>query len=239
LKRCPRCQTIKQRDEFGRNRGTRNGLQSYCRSCMGVASRINRAKKVDEYRARERERYRIWRSANPEAVRRRQRKHMIRQHGGIPPGGVGPCEVCGTVEKLNVDHDHDCCPSKDTSCGNCFRGYLCTRCNHMLGHAYNNPARLRAAADYLERPRNSSDVDRLKKIGLADLLCPTTALEDSRTENRVMPSDPPELCGKRRGGNRSTLFCEKSLNVNHREHAARGVDGRWIFWLDAALRGGG
>ena len=49
-----------------------------------------------------------------------------------------------------VDHDHACCPG-DTSCGKCIRGLLCSKCNSMLGLGDDDPATLRAGADYLER----------------------------------------------------------------------------------------
>jgi hypothetical protein len=42
------------------------------------------------------------------------------------------CFVCGSKEKLCMDHDHDCCPSQ-ISCGKCIRGVLCW--NHNLGEA--------------------------------------------------------------------------------------------------------
>jgi hypothetical protein len=72
-------------------------------------------------------------------------------------GGV--CAICkqpethrhrgtGVVVSLAVDHDHRCCPGR-RSCGNCVRGLLCDRCN--LGRWPDDPALLRAAADYFER----------------------------------------------------------------------------------------
>lgn len=55
------------------------------------------------------------------------------------------CAICrGKPRKhsLSVDHDH--------KTGE-IRGLLCSRCNHrLLGSANDDPARLRAAADYLE-----------------------------------------------------------------------------------------
>lgn len=56
-------------------------------------------------------------------------------------GGV--CYNCrrakGTERKrLSVDHDHACC-NKDTSCGKCVRGLLCTPCNKYLGYIRDNP----------------------------------------------------------------------------------------------------
>jgi hypothetical protein len=49
---------------------------------------------------------------------------------------------------LAIDHDHRCCPGS-YSCGGCFRGFLCLRCNLMVGHGADDPARLRAGARYL------------------------------------------------------------------------------------------
>jgi hypothetical protein len=51
---------------------------------------------------------------------------------------------------LNIDHDHRCCPDVG-SCGECLRGLLCHGCNMGLGHLGDDPVRLRAAADYLDR----------------------------------------------------------------------------------------
>lgn len=62
----------------------------------------------------------------------------------------GLCAICGrppVVNKrggLHVDHDHS---------AKKFRALLCNNCNLMLGHAKDDPARLRAAADYLEKHR--------------------------------------------------------------------------------------
>ncbi len=55
------------------------------------------------------------------------------------------CEVCGNLprrETLNYEHSHQ--TGK-------FRGWVCETCNSTLGHAKDNPQRLRALADYVER----------------------------------------------------------------------------------------
>ncbi len=69
-----------------------------------------------------------------------------------PTKGTG-VDGCGLV----IDHDHGCCPrpkGKDNfvrTCGGCIRGLICPGCNVAAGMAGDDPARLRAIADYLER----------------------------------------------------------------------------------------
>jgi hypothetical protein len=66
----------------------------------------------------------------------------------------GGCAACGSMETGGkgwvVDHDHRCCPGEQ-SCVKCRRGILCTYCNSALGYAKDDPARLRAMANYLDR----------------------------------------------------------------------------------------
>lgn len=38
--------------------------------------------------------------------------------------------ACDEVSKLQVDHDHSCCPGQ-YSCGKCIRGMLCRNCNRL------------------------------------------------------------------------------------------------------------
>lgn len=65
-------------------------------------------------------------------------------------GGV--CATCKQPQagsrRLAVDHCH---------MTGAVRGLLCTRCNYALGQARDNPALLRAMANYLERGRPVTD----------------------------------------------------------------------------------
>lgn len=61
----------------------------------------------------------------------------------------GFCDSCGISEPGGRDEwclDHDEKFKK-------FRGILCNGCNSAIGHASDNPERLKAAAVYLEKQR--------------------------------------------------------------------------------------
>ena len=114
---------------------------------------------------------RTWRQAHPEAHRAHNKawreKHpnyhrdygrMLRQTApdyaiihryGVEAPGVkaragGKCDICGVPDgpQSGIDHDHR---------NKRIRGWLCLNCNHGIGKFADDPARLRAAAAYLER----------------------------------------------------------------------------------------
>lgn len=61
------------------------------------------------------------------------------------------CAVCGSLERLCIDHDHGCCHGERArSCGKCVRGYLCYRCNTAEG-SLRTSERAFALAEYLLR----------------------------------------------------------------------------------------
>lgn len=72
----------------------------------------------------------------------------ILQHQG------GACAVCrktepgGSTGTWHVDHDHACCPGRN-SCGECVRGLLCARCNQQVLPIVESDL-LEAALAYLE-----------------------------------------------------------------------------------------
>jgi hypothetical protein len=75
-----------------------------------------------------------------------QYQAMIVRQGGL-------CALCGGPpgrRQLAVDHDHACCPDRD-SCGKCLRELLCDRCNPLLGYAHDDIAVLEAAIAYLKK----------------------------------------------------------------------------------------
>lgn len=63
------------------------------------------------------------------------------------------CAVCGSFDRLCVDHDHSCCPSTAKSCGKCIRGALCNYCNLSEGFMKGNVENIRKLADYVENAK--------------------------------------------------------------------------------------
>lgn len=70
----------------------------------------------------------------------------------FPTGQIGICPICLQEENLFRDHDHECCDTKfKYSCGQCFRGYICGRCNRAIAQFQDDPERLQRARNYLIR----------------------------------------------------------------------------------------
>jgi hypothetical protein len=64
--------------------------------------------------------------------------------------GLVACEIC--ITPFGYERATRPCWDHDHTTGQ-FRGWLCHRCNVSLGLMADDPVRLRAAADYLERHR--------------------------------------------------------------------------------------
>jgi hypothetical protein len=97
---------------------------------------------------------------------------MLKYFYGLTPSeyikmSKNGCNICGdkgTVQTLNIDHDHKCCAGK-RSCGECVRGVLCSRCNTVL--AYFDKASIRDNHPYLDRINTyvARYEQRRKKLG--------------------------------------------------------------------------
>jgi len=83
-----------------------------------------------------------WRRKNPDKAADCNRK----ARGGIPESTTHPkphkCESCGKVKKLHWDHDH--------STG-LFRGWLCHRCNVLVGFLEKDPVSVLMAKEYMSK----------------------------------------------------------------------------------------
>lgn len=106
----------------------------------------------DYYTKEQRREYeRAWRYQKKFGIDKGRDAILLEEQGGV-------CAICkgneshecvsGNVKALAVDHDH--------ATGK-FRGFLCTRCNRGLGYMQDDPALLRAGADYIEKHRQAPD----------------------------------------------------------------------------------
>ena len=143
-KHCPRCSNIKPIDQFGKRP---NGKpKGYCRECEAAYQRNHAASEGG--REQHRQARAKWNEGNHGyfleyryGITRDDYDRMLEEQGG-------GCAICGTSSPggrdkvFAVDHCHD---------SNEVRGILCPPCNRGLGQFNDDPARLRAAAEYLER----------------------------------------------------------------------------------------
>ncbi len=70
----------------------------------------------------------------------RMKQQQIRRHGFCVVEN-SQCAICESKKRLHVDHDHKTEKARDILCG---------KCNAGLGYFDDSPARLRAAATYLD-----------------------------------------------------------------------------------------
>lgn len=116
-------------------------LHTYCKACCRVRAKRAYERADKTMRARL---HREWVRANREHVR----NYKIATALGVTVAEVaairalGKCAICGTTEKLRVDHCH---------ASGSLRGLLCDSCNKGLGFFKDDPKRLRAALRYLKR----------------------------------------------------------------------------------------
>lgn len=101
---------------------------------------------------------RAWKAANPDkvAAQRERARHRIRAHLDLKKhrldlaeqefvaGSKRPeaCEACGRTERIMFDHCHQ---------RGHFRGWICGRCNSVLGFVEDDPRLLLKLAAYLKR----------------------------------------------------------------------------------------
>lgn len=149
---CSRCGEEKAETEFYEYTDTR-----------GVKRRMRKCKKCHVAVARE------WHKRNPYKKRmadsRYARRHLRRRRAknrglteeeldALEAAHAGRCAICAADvgAALRIDHDH---------ATGLIRGMLCNGCNVGLGAFGDDPARLRAAAEYLEEQdagANASDI---------------------------------------------------------------------------------
>jgi len=136
---CKDCGKRRSRDAFYADRKREGALHTYCKACCKRRAKeaYARSDKVERNRV-----HREWVRANREHIR----AYKTAQTHGISLDEVkkllarGCCDICGSTEKLCVDHCHR---------EGHLRGLLCAACNKGLGFFRDDPALLQKAARYL------------------------------------------------------------------------------------------
>lgn len=170
MKLCVKCQTEFELDRFHKNRLTRDGHSSYCKSCAREKVREwtkkNPGKRrelasayASKHKAELEKRRKERASANPEHTKELRRKHArkcrLKGRGLTDESLMAKlenqgfvCALCETgidLKTAAIDHCHETGKTRDL---------LCRRCNMSLGHLESNAFYVRAFA-YIERHRSA------------------------------------------------------------------------------------
>lgn len=127
MKRCPRCGETKPKQQFARNRSTRDGLGSYCLPC-----------------------HRVIVSENKQRLHGGQRNYLFKyrycidrfEFERLVADQDGKCAICRKRPAKHVDHCHE---------SGKVRQILCFYCNRGLGKFKDSPARMERAIEYLSK----------------------------------------------------------------------------------------
>ncbi len=134
MKKCIGCKQRKSPDEFQKESGNRDGRRGRCKDCVKVLRKSPAM------------RFKISLRASSQKSRRLGYAGCTATENEIRNAFTGFCEICGVREdecfqNLHMDHCHETGE---------FRGWLCYRCNNLLGRAADSISILRIAAEYLE-----------------------------------------------------------------------------------------
>lgn len=134
--KCPKCDTIKLLEEFSRNRRTKNGRNSWCKSCIRPA--------IKDWGRRNRPNLRNTLIKSRYGIDQLEYNAMFTEQKGC-------CAICkkhqSTLGKtLSIDHCHATLV---------VRGLLCGNCNRALGYLQDSSELLTAAIAYLSKHRGS------------------------------------------------------------------------------------
>jgi hypothetical protein len=136
---CPDCDRVLPLTDFVRTVRTSNGFHAYCKPCHNKRSRVSRDKAGGS---------RTYHLSRRYGITAEEADLMLAAQGGL-------CAVCRAAPAVHVDHDH----ATDE-----VRELLCFNCNGGLGQFKDDPAVLRAAADYVERHRGRQGSDRPRPL---------------------------------------------------------------------------
>jgi len=150
MKRCGKCNLLKEQTEFGKNKSTKDGLSSYCRGCKKLSDKNsyqkNKEKRLEvskKYRKHNKDKIRatqkIWRDNNKDKVRqsflrafnKNPEKHKARSKLNflIYKGKIekpDKCSICDSVVNIEAHHV-DYTKPLDVE-------WVCSKCHYIIHH---------------------------------------------------------------------------------------------------------
>lgn len=163
MKKCSKCGLEQEISFFHRQKTKPDGRHSWCKVCRNLMLAEYRENNRESIKERQRVQQQLRRKNNPDAVKnsklREAHNISLEDYKRVLKEQDGKCAICGDANgridprtgrpmMLSVDHDHTCCDGKN-SCGSCFRGLLCNRCNMGLGHFNDDLQLMTRAIEYL------------------------------------------------------------------------------------------
>lgn len=131
MKKCTKCGVEKPLSEFHKNKKSKDGLSSYCKSCSSIYGKEWLKQNWEKRRASNLKYYYNIDFKNFEKLRLNQNNC---------------CAICKNVlldeKHTHLDHCH---------LSNKIRGILCNHCNRGLGAFKDSPELLQSAQAYLEK----------------------------------------------------------------------------------------
>ena len=132
MKTCTKCEQEKELTEFGKAKGYKDGLRTWCKSCKAEDDK-NYYKPYD---------YETDKNSKLKAaygISYKEYQTMLEAQNG-------QCAICGTAntgkrKAFHVDHDHETGE---------VRGLLCGNCNSGIGNLRDDVGLLKRAIQYLE-----------------------------------------------------------------------------------------
>lgn len=144
-KLCPKCDTLKDLEDFHKCRARSDGRTAWCKSCGTAYNRAQRDKDPQAYAEYQRwyfleRKYGITREGYEALYAAQEGKCAICKISGEDAKRPGKPRLPGKGSGLCVDHDH--VTGK-------IRGLLCNRCNLAVGFFDKNPDLFDLAIEYL------------------------------------------------------------------------------------------
>jgi len=147
MKTCTKCKETKEKDQFCRNKKTKDKLDSWCKKCKSKEAHnwIKNNREQFNKRCRESGQHKKQSKKDQRLIYKygitaQDYEDMLKNQGGV-------CAICqefklyGKQQRMHVDHCHET---------NKVRGILCQGCNLAIGKFKDNVERMERAINYIK-----------------------------------------------------------------------------------------